>query len=330
MFLAGDIGGTKTKLALFDAHCRAQHIKTFPSSAYGSLEAIVTEFLAGDDHSVRYAAFGVAGPVVGGRVDVTNLPWRIDEQHMATTLQLAEVRLINDLAAIAHAVPYLEPHDLHALNDHAPEAHGTIAILAPGTGLGEAFLTWDGQRYQVHASEGGHCDFAPASELQLGLLSYLQRRYGHVSVERVCSGMGLPNIYAYLKDSGYAEEPDWLAARLAQAADPTPVIVNTALDAEQSSALCRVTLQTFIGIMAAQAGNLALTTLASGGVYLGGGIPARILPALDGQSFMRDFSHKGRMSVLLERVPVYVILNADVALIGAARHGLAVWGDRLS
>ena len=325
MLLAGDIGGTKTDLAVFspEAGLRAPLAgATFPSARYPSLEALMREFLSQVDVKVERASFGVAGPVVAGRATITNLPWVMDEEQLQAALHLSSVRLLNDLNAIAHAVPFLEPADLHTLNEGQPAPDGNIAVVAPGTGLGEAFLTWDGSRYRPHASEGGHADFAPTNPLEIELLRYLHDRFEHVSYERVCSGRGLPNIYAFLKDSGYADEPAWLAEQLAVADDPTPVIVNTALNNERPCELCIATLDTFVSILGAEAGNLALKVLASGGVYLGGGIPPRILPALEKGQFMQAFQRKGRLSDLLARIPVYVILNPKIALLGAACHGL--------
>jgi glucokinase len=323
--LAGDIGGTKTNLAVYASQTgpRAPLAEaTFPSADYPSLETLVREFLSQIDLQVERASFGVAGPVVGGQATITNLPWVIDEQRLQDALNLAPVRLLNDLQAIANGVPFLEPADLHTLNEGQSAHGGAIAVIAPGTGLGEAFLTWDGGRYRPHPSEGGHADFAPNTPLEVDLLRYLLDRFDHVSYERVCSGLGVPNIYAFLKDSGYAAEPAWLAKRLAAAEDPTPVIANAALDGERPCKLCAATLDTFVSILAAEAGNLALDVLATGGVYLGGGIPPRILRALEQGRFMESFTRKGRMSKLLARVPVHVILNPKVALLGVACHGL--------
>jgi glucokinase len=325
MLLAGDIGGTKTSLAVYASQTgpRAPLAEaTLPSSDYSSLETLVREFLSQIDLQVERASFGVAGPVVGGQATITNLPWVIDEQRLQDVLNLSPVRLLNDLQAIANGVPFLEPADLHTLNEGQPARGGAIAVIAPGTGLGEAFLIWDGARYRPHPSEGGHADFAPNTPLEVDLLRYLLDRFDHVSYERVCSGLGLPNIYAFLKDSGYAAEPAWLAERLAAAEDPTPVIANAALDGERPCELCVATLDTFVSILAAEAGNLALDVLATGGVYLGGGIPPRILPALEQGRFMESFTRKGRMSKLLARVPVHVILNPKVALLGVACRGL--------
>jgi glucokinase len=327
MLLAGDIGGTKTALAVFTPE-RGPYAPVaeavFPSAGYPGLDAIVREFLARTRLPVASAAFGVAGPVVGGRATVTNLPWTIDEAGLREELGLRSVRLINDLVAVARAVPHLRPEDLRTLWASEPAPGGAIAVIAPGTGLGEAFLTWDGTRYRPHPSEGGHADFAPASARQLGLLAHLGRDGEHVSYERVCSGRGLPHIYAFLKESGAAEEPAWLAARLAGAADPTPVIAAAALHEDPPCPLARAALDTFVAILGAEAGNLALKVLATGGVYLGGGIPRRILPALEQGRFVEAFRRKGRMSDLLARIPVHVILHPDAGLVGAACEGLGL------
>ncbi len=324
MLLAGDIGGTKTNLAVFsdETGWRAPYAETtFPSANYPSLEALVREFLTQHGFSVDRASFGVAGPVVAGHATITNLPWMMDEKHLQQELHIPSVHLLNDLDAIAHAVPYLESEDLHTINQGQPVSGGAIAVIAPGTGLGEGFLTWEGSRYHAHTSEGGHADFAPTNALEIELLRYVMQRFPHVSFERVCSGKGLPNIYAYLKDTGYAEEPPWLAEQLAAAQDRTPIIMNNALDKENATRLCVGTLNTFVSILAAEAGNLALKVMATGGVYIGGGIPPRIISYLGSKGFMRVFTHKGRFTQLLASVPVHVILNPKVALLGAARHG---------
>ena len=327
MLLAGDIGGTKTSLGVFslEAGPRVPLAEaTFPSTDYPSLEAIVHEFLTQTDLRVHKASFGVAGPVVAGHAAITNLPWTVDEGELREALNLSSVRLLNDLEAIAHAVPLLEPTDLHTLNEGWRVPGGAIAVVAPGTGLGEAFLAWDGSRYRAHASEGGHAGFAPSNPLQIELVRYLQDRFGYVSYERVCSGRGIPNVYAFYRDSGRCTEPAWLAGELAEASDPTPVIVSTALAGEKACEICVATLNTFVSILGAEAGNLALKVLATGGVYLGGGIPPRIMPALEQGRFLEAFRHKGPMSDLLAQMPVHVIVHPKVALLGAACHGLDV------
>ena len=295
---------------------------TFASADYASLQALATDFLAQTDLTPTRASFGVAGPVVDGRSEVTNLSWVVEETELAQALRLSHVRLLNDLDAIAHAVPVLDQGDLHTLHRGDPVPHGPVAVIAPGTGLGEAFLTWDGSHHTAHASEGGHADFAPRNSTEIDLLQHLMNRFEHVSYERVCSGSGLPNIYQYLRDSGHAEEPAWLRDQLATADDPTPLIANAALDQHAPCPLCVATLDTFVSILGAEAGNLALKVVATGGVYLGGGILPRILPVLEKGHFMEAFRAKGRLSDLVARIPVHVILNPKAALLGAAQHGL--------
>jgi glucokinase len=329
MLLAGDIGGTKTELALFtpEAGPRAPLKRAeFPSGRYPSLEAIVQEFLAGVDQPVDRAAFAVAGPVIAGQANVTNLNWLVDLENLQRTLNLPAVTLMNDLQAIALAVPILTADEVVTLNEGEAQPQGTIAVIAPGTGMGEAFLVWNGARYQALASEGGHSDFAPGNATEIGLLQYLQPRFGHVSVERVCSGRGLPNIYDYLRDRDPAQETPEVARQLAEAADRTPVIVKNALDSARSCSLCVATLDIFIAILGAEAGNLALKMLSTGGVYLAGGIPPRILPLLQNGRFMQAFLRKGRLSDVLAGMPVRVILSR-AALLGVAHYGLDIAGD---
>ncbi len=324
MLLAGDIGGTKTNLAVFPSETgwRKPYAEaTYTSIDYPGLESVVSEFLAQHNFPIDRASFGVAGPVVNGRATITNLSWIMDENQPQRALHIPSVRLLNDLDAIAHSVPYLETQDLHTLNEGQAVSGGAIAVIAPGTGLGEGFLTWDGSHYQAHTSEGGHADFAPANTFQVELLRYLMARFPHVSFERICSGKGLPNIYDYLKDSGYAEEPQWLAEQFATALDRSPIIVNNALDKDNACELCVATLNTFVSVLAAEAGNLALKVLSTGGVYIGGGISPRILPYLEDKQFMQAFTHKGRFTQMLAQMPVHIILNPKVALLGAAIHG---------
>jgi glucokinase len=321
MILAGDIGGTKTNLALFahDTGPHQPHIEaTFVSRRYASLEAIVAEFLTAHPVNIEGAAFGVAGPVVGGRATITNLPWVIDVENLRAELSVARVTLLNDLEAIASAVPILEADDVAVLNAGTPVPGGAVAVIAPGTGLGEAFLTWDGQRYEAHPSEGGHASYAPTSPTELAMLGYLQERIGHVSYERVCSGIGIPNIYRYFRDMVHNGGNPEIAAQIAAAADATPLIFGAALDPAQPCPACTATLQQFVRILGAEAGNLALKVLATGGVYIGGGIPPRVLTALRSPDFLTAFRNKGRFGDLLAQVPVSVILNPKTALFGAA------------
>jgi len=327
--LAGDVGGTKTILAVFSSEQGAHEPiaeATFTSADYANLESIVQSFLSGLDVRVSRAVFGVAGPVLNGSAQITNLPWVISEQHLRAALGLSHVHLINDLAAIANAVPVLNDEDTIALNDVSPTPRGAIGVIAPGTGLGEAFLLWVNGRYHAFPSEGGHNDFAPSNELEGDLLRYLQRKFGRASYERVCSGIGIPNVYYFLRDCAYMPESPAVAAQLASAKDPTPVIVANAL-ANPPDPLCAQVMDIFTSVLAAEAGNLALTVIATGGIYLGGGIPPRILPLLQRESFMNTFRCKGRLSGLMERIPVRVIMNAKAGLLGAARAALEMEAD---
>jgi glucokinase len=332
MLLAGDIGGTKTTLAIYSTEKgpgAPLSKATFRSADYPSLEAVAQVFMRQIGPasgglaapSVDRACFGVSGPVVMGRATITNLPWVMDESDLAAALNVKAVRLLNDLESIAMAVPIIEADKLQTLNPGVAVAEGSIAVIAPGTGLGEAYLTWDGMRYRAHACEGGHADFAPTNEIEIGLLHYLLHRFEHVSYERVCSGIGLPNLYHYIRDSGYADEPAWLSESLSAAADQAPVIVKAALEAKPGSELCVATLNLFVSILGSEAGNLALKLGALGGVYLAGGIPHRILPALAGGRFMKAFRLKGRLSNILASVPVHVILDPEAGLSGAAHYG---------
>jgi glucokinase len=323
MLIAGDIGGTKTLLALYVPESGARKPiaqAEFHSANYHSLEDIVRAFIEQTNRPVEAACFDVAGPVINGRAHLTNLPWVLDEGMMEQTLGLKRVMLLNDLKAVAYAVPPLLPEDVHTINEGRADPHGPMAVIAPGTGLGEAFSIWNGSTYVACSSEGGHADFAPTDETQAALRHYLSDRYGHVAYERVCSGSGLPNIYDFLRDSKFAPEPAALAAILAQAADRTPIIFEAALQ-DPADALCAATLDLFVSILGAEAGNLALKVLATGGVYLGGGIPPRILSRLDDGRLMRAFVSKGRFADLLAKVPVKVI-TTQAALLGAALYGL--------
>jgi len=325
MLLAGDVGGTKTVLGIYSRDRgprRPLALRTYPSAKYQSLDAIVREFLATVHVRVDRACFDVAGPVTAGRAKLTNLPWRsLEEPALAEALELGRVRLLNDLQAIALGITELFPRDLRTLHRRKPGAGGAIAVVAPGTGLGEAFLTWEGDRYVPHPSEGGHCDFAPGDEREADLLRHLRRRYGHVSWELVCSGLGIPNVYDFLADTGFARETEPAAGRIAAAPDRTRAIVEAGMDPGSGSALCAEALRMFAGILGAQAGNLALTVLARGGIYLAGGIPPAILPVLRDGPFLPRLHDKGRLSQVVAAMPVQVV-TGQAALVGAATAGL--------
>jgi glucokinase len=325
LILAGDVGGSKTTLALFypaGRGLRPRARAVFASREFPSLAAVLERFLAGSPPGLTRAVFGIAGPVHAGRVHATNLPWRVNASSLSRILGGIPVRLLNDLEALARALPSLRAGDFWEINAGLPDRRGPLAVLAPGTGLGEAILARCGGAYRALPSEGGHADFAPADELQDDLLAYLRPRFGHVSYERVCSGGGLPNLYGFFKESGRFQEPRWLGAQLAESKDPTPVIVRCGL--EGTSRICRATLDLFVAILAAEAGNLALKTLPRGGLYLGGGMPPRVLPLLRAPGFMKTFTAKGRFTGLLKRIPVRVITHPDPVLIGAALSGDAM------
>ena len=324
MLLAGDIGGTKTDLAIFSVeggpHAPLNQTQVH-SADYPSLQALVTEFLKDAKTSVERACFDVAGPVINGRVKITNLPWVMDEASLAKDLNLKSVHLMNDLEAVARAVPILRPIDVATLNVGQAVPNGAIAVIAPGTGLGESFLTWDGSKYVSHSSEGGHADFAPTNDRQIGLLKYMLKRFDHVSVERVCSGIGIPYIHEYLRDIEQIPENPKIAELVAATKDRTAAITNSAFDQENPSELCRATVDTFVSILASEAANMALKVMATGGVYVAGGIPLHIPRAAEESRFMDTFVRKGRFAELMERIPVHVILN-HAALVGSAAYGL--------
>jgi glucokinase len=325
MIIAGDIGGTKTNVALFES--RGSRLgpmavqQSFPSNEYDSLEAIISDFIAAHKPGrVTSACFGVAGPVVRGYVEATNLAWTVSDKSLAATLGLETVQLINDLEATAYGIDELRPEQLHTLNEGDPRPTGHRALIAAGTGLGMAGVFFDGARYHPMPSEGGHMDFAPRNEREFELLSYLRAKVGgRVSYERALSGLGIFNIYSFLRDTGRGEEPAWLAQEIASG-DPTAAVSHAAM--ENKSALAVETIQMFVEIYGAMAGNLALLLKATGGLYIGGGIAPKIIDKLKDGTFMHNYGDKGRMSGLVMSIPVRVILDDKTALYGAARRSL--------
>jgi glucokinase len=323
--LAGDVGATHTRLALFAADPRVPvAFETYPSHDHAGLEEMVQTFLAAHPAELDRACFGVAGPIRDGHVKMINLAWPVDAASLANVLGLKAVSLINDLAANAYGIGELAPDDFETLNQGAAVPDGTMAVISAGTGLGEAGLLTDGApdlgRVRVIPSEGGHTDFGPRSELEVELYQYLAVEDEHVSYERVCSGMGLLNIYRFLRRRSRIPEPGWLTAEIA-ARDAAAVISRTALG--QRDPVCVQALDLMVSIYGAEAGNLALKYFASGGVYVGGGIAPRIMPKLRDGSFIRSFVAKGRYADLLEQIPVRVILNDRTALLGAAHYATA-------
>ena len=331
MILAGDIGGTKTVLALYrpeDPIGQPYRVQKYASVDHPSLAPIVENFLGSLDEGPRVAAFGIAGPVIGRTVSTTNLPWVVDAGQLEQYFEIRQVDLLNDLQATACAVPFLEPGDVCTLHAQSADPGGPIAVVAPGTGLGVAFLVRTEQGYQALSTEGGHMSFGPCSPIESELLGFLRERFGHVSYERIASGSGLPNIYDYLLSRGHCPEPAWLKAELNAADDRTPIIVNAAL--EQRAEICTTTLDLFVRVLGGAVGNVELLLLPSGGVYLGGGIPPRILERLKRPDFLEAIHAKGRSRPLLERIPVHVILDPEAALHGAARHARRKEAELLS
>lgn len=342
MILAADIGGTKTHIGLFDwkdERVDPQRQQTYHSADFGSFEEMLEDFLkpppspptepggeeapseletqssAREALVLEAACVGVAGPVVDNRCRTTNLPWVVDGNQVADRFQIKTVRLLNDLEAMAHGLLVLRPEETVVLNrGNPPKTKGAMALIAAGTGLGEAILFWDGLRYRPRPSEGGHADFAPNSDLEIELLRYLRTSYLHVSYERVLSGPGLHAIYEFLRETK-RNEPTWLAERL-RVEDPAPIIAEVGLSGQAEIAV--QTLDLFVSIYGAEAGNLALKAMALDGVYLGGGIAPKLLQKLQDGTFMRAFTSKGRYRRLMSAIPVHVIVNDKTALLGAA------------
>jgi glucokinase len=322
MILAGDIGGTNARLAYFqpqNGHLRLILERVFPSREYSELGEIVSTFLRDADTRPEIACFGIAGPVRNGRVETSNLPWVIEQSRLSKQIQLPDTLLINDLEANAWGIGALSPGDLVALNRVVP-SNGNQAVIAPGTGLGEAGLFWNGSQHQVFACEGGHTDFAPQVDLQVELWRFLAKRYGHVSYERILSGPGLVNVYEFLRGKDGVDEPAGFSERLAQK-DAAAEISGTALNG--TNRLAEQALDLWIAIYGAEAGNLALKIMATGGIFLSGGISPKILPKLRGPVFMEAFLGKGRLRPLLEGIPVQIITNDKAGLLGAARCAAA-------
>jgi glucokinase len=345
MILAGDIGGTKTHLALFEwttERVEPVRLETFHSADYASLEEMLAEFLlppkpptpideleqekdAGAEPAqepkpeeplkIGAACLGVAGPVVQNHCQTTNLPWVIDGAALAKQFDIPTVRLLNDLEAMAHGILLLRPDELVTLNAGAPPVQKqAIALIAAGTGLGESILFWDGTRYRPAPSEGGHADFAPNNDNEIELLRHIRSHYLHVSYERVLSGPGLHAIYEYVRDSK-KNEPTWLAEKIA-AGDPAAEIAEAGLKGQAE--IAKQSLDLFVSIYGAEAGNLALKAMAINGVYLGGGIAPKLLVKLKDGTFMKAFTNKGRYKRLMSNIPVHVVMNDRTGLLGAA------------
>ncbi len=326
IILAGDIGGTKTNLALC-APGGANGFTviregSFPSAGFPGLTEVVNTFLAGGSETVAASAFGIAGPVIDGRVDATNLPWTVNPEQLRSATGSQRIRLMNDLETTAYGTLFLDDTEIRTLHEGV-KRRGNIAVIAAGTGLGQAILFWDGARHIPAATEGGHADFAPRNDFEFGLLKFLHARFARVSYERVLSGPGLKNIFDYLEQEG---RPVELAVReKMKTEDPSAVIGRAGLDG--SSAICAEALDHFVSLYGSQAGNLALTSMAVGGVYIGGGIVTKMIPKMESGAFMNSFLDKGRSRGLLEMMPVRIVLNAKASLIGAVHAALELLPD---
>jgi glucokinase len=323
MILAGDIGATRVRLAAF--HVEGNQLqrtvdRTYKSQEHGGVSELIKDFVTSEGILVHSACFGVAGPVRAGKSKISNLEWTIDSRELASQLKLPSVGLINDLEAYAYGVDALESKDFVTLSEGAEEAEGNRVVISARTGLGIAGLYWDGFRHHPFPCEGGHADFAPANELEMELAQYLRKKYEHVSCERILSGPGIRNIYDFVRDTKKAEEPDWLREQISQAKDPPALISQIAL--EGKAAICEQALSIFVSSYGSVTGNCALNFMATGGVFIGGSIAAKIVPKMRDTTFMNSFLDKGRMRHLLADIPVKIVLNDDAGIIGAARYTL--------
>ena len=323
LILAGDLGGTNFRVAVFrdDAEMTRLHFAKFHSADHSSVEEMVGLFLRDLtlESPLRTACFGVPGPNIAGVVTASNLGWKIEINALPKLIGVPRVEVLNDLESTAYGLSALLQTDLAPLQAGSGSHAGNQCVIAPGTGLGEAGLFWDGTRHTPWACEGGHADFAPTDELQHDLLTFLRREYGSVSFERVVSGMGIANIYRFLRDTGRGVETPTVASEIMEQ-DAAAVIDKHASDG--SCPLCRSTMDLFVRALGAEASNLALKTMATGGVFLGGGIPPKILPLLRRPLFLESFLNKGRLRPLLETMPINVVLNDETALLGSAKNAL--------
>src|SRR3954452_25041445 len=323
MILAGDIGATRVRLAAFQTEGNQLHRvvdKTYKSQEHSGLAELIKTFVGTEGILVHSACFGVAGPVRSGRSKISNLPWTIDSGELAELLKLPSVGLLNDLEAYAYGIDALESKDFITLSEGSEDAEGNRAVISAKTGLGVAGLFWDGFRHHPFPCEGGHADFAPKNDLEMELAQYLRKKFQHVSCERILSGPGIKNIYDFLCDAKKTEQPDSLREQSSKAKDPPALISQLAL--EGKAPICEQTLSIFVSVYGSETGNCALNFMATGGVFIGGSIAAKIVPKMRDPIFMKSFLDKGRMQSLLQDMPVKIVLNDDAGLIGAARYTL--------
>jgi len=323
ILLAVDVGGTKAELAIFDLHgqtCTPRVRAIFPCAGHAGIEEIISAFLRDTGARPDFACLGVAGVIKEGVARITNRPWLISEEELARDFSLAGVKLINDMTALCVAISTLEATDLLPLQEGQMQKDGTKAVIAPGTGLGEGYLIETETAFLPQGSEGGHTDFAPVDDEQLELLQWLRQRTQPVSYEMLCSGLGIPTLYDFLRERGLIAETYAIKALLKDAADRTPIILDGAIGATPCP-LCRKTMELFLSILGSEAGNLALKLYATGGLYIGGGIPPRLVGRISFAPFIQAFRHKAKMEDLLAEIPVNLILKRDAVLCGAAHFG---------
>ncbi|MEA5487981.1 MULTISPECIES: glucokinase [Pseudanabaena] len=348
IILAGDIGGTKTLLRVAEKNpdgFTVLYEQRFAGADYASFSDVLGEFIEtakinlGELPILSAACFGIAGPVRDRRSQLTNLGWSFDSDRLAEEFNIAKVSLINDFVAVGYGVLGLQPHDLYTLQEGIVKARSPIGVIGAGTGLGEAYLGWNGDRYDVYATEGGHTDFAPRNNLEIELLQYLLKRHERVSVERVASGMGIVAIYQFLRDHQFAPESDEIAEKVrsweagdlsvnAAAAIADAALANCGVNSETNidhvDHLATQTMQMFVEAYAAEVGNFALKLIPNGGLYIAGGIAPKILPLLQDGRFLQILKNKGRVSPVLEDIPIYIVLNPEVGLIGAMLYSASL------
>ncbi|OYQ61843.1 glucokinase [Pseudanabaena sp. SR411] len=338
IILAGDIGGTKTLLRVAEKNAdgfRVLYEQRFAGASYANFSDVLREFVEtakinlGEGLELTAACFGIAGPVHDRRSQLTNLGWFFDSDRLAEELKIDRVSLINDFVAVGYGLLGLQPHDLYTLQDGNVKERSPIGVIGAGTGLGEAYLGWNGDRYEVYPTEGGHTDFAPRNALEIELLQYLLKHHDRVSVERVASGTGIVAIYQFLRDRQFVPESDEIAEKVrlwesgdlnvdAAAAIADAALTNCGINSETNmDQLATQTMQMFVEAYAAEVGNLALKLIPNGGLYIAGGIAPKILPLLQDGTFLQVLKNKGRVSSVLEDIPIHIVLNPEVGLIGA-------------
>ncbi len=327
MILAGDIGGTKTNLAYYDVegeYLVPRLTKSYQSSSFKSLNEVVRALQREHPAEITGAAFGIAGPIVDGRSKLTNLGWDVDGRDIAADLKLRHVGLLNDLEATAYGTLRLAENEKVTLQKGTAQAHRAIAVIAAGTGLGEGGLVWDGEHYRAIPSEGGHTDFAPRNDLEIELLQFLLTKYRRVSYERIVAGPGMLNLYEFFRRRSSSPEPAWLTAKM-KTGDPAAAISQAGMDG--ADPVCVQVLDLVVSLYGAEAGNLALKLLATGGVFVGGGIAPKILTKIQQGTFVESFVRKGRYQSLLEQMPIHLVLNDKTALVGAAHYAVVMHAD---